>query len=69
MSAVETADPQAGAAMRFGHRDPEPAGVGKRLVEVQRKPAFTVLAQPVIGVEGRADALDGVADLFLLGRQ
>ena len=60
-------DAQAGAAVGFGHGDAQPAGVGQRAVEVVGKAPLTVLAQPVVGVERRADALDGVLNLLLLG--
>ncbi|MNL78805.1 hypothetical protein D3C87_2052830 [compost metagenome] len=36
-------------------------------MEIFWKAAVAVLAQPVVGVEGGANALDGIADLFVFG--
>ena len=62
-------DAEARAAVRLRHGDAEPAGVGERAVEVVGEAALAVLAQPVVGVERRAEPLDRVADAFLLGRE
>ncbi|MNY59771.1 hypothetical protein D3C86_1962510 [compost metagenome] len=63
------ADAQARAAIGLGHGNAQPARRGQRLVEVLGKAAFLFLAQPVVGIEGRADTLNGVADLLLVGGQ
>ena len=59
-------DAQACTAVRLGHSDTQPARLGQRMVKIIRKTAFLVLAQPVVCIEGRADTLNGVADLFLI---
>ena len=58
-------DAQACTAVCLWHSDTQPAGLGQRMVKIIRKTAFLILAQPVVCIEGCADALNRVADLFL----
>src|SRR5262249_34296136 len=47
------------------HGDAEPAGLGHRLVEGARKPAFAVALEPVLRAEAGAEAGHRLADLLL----
>ena len=61
------AEPRAAVFLR--HRDPQPAVLRERGVEIVRKAALAVALEPVVEIEARADLRDRVADRFLLGRE
>ena len=62
-------DPEPGAAIVFRHADAEPAIPCERLVQLGREAPVAVARQPVLVIEGRADARDGVAHRNLLVAQ
>ncbi len=62
-------DAEAAAAIFLRHRDPEPAGLGHRAVELVRERAVGVLLQPVLVAEALAQPRHRVADFELLGGQ
>jgi len=63
------ADAESRSAVRFRHRDAEPAVARTRLVEIHREFAILVAREPVLVAEAFAQLLDRFADAFLLGRR